>query len=245
MKKSIFLSLLMLLPSFSLIAQETIAVPKTPASVKKINSFENAKKFLSQSIDCLILGNVTSPDAPHSCNKSVQLGISYALGFLLASQFPIKVIAEILKKKGSNIIARNAAQALFETLVTAGLFGASMVATQYNVKIAGENPMMVGGPLVHPLLSSIYQIIISASFIKDDIQEISLSTPTQFLKTLSRYLTMNAKCVLSESHCEGLHEGSDLFGPHILTHFARRKALYFWLGYLSGTIFNKIPFKKI
>ena len=152
----------------------------------------------------------------------------------------------------NNKIVLNIAQTIFEIIATVGMIRSSL---QREDLLKGRE-FRIGSAAVHPVLSGIYRFIITALVIRRDLNKVwgesfgrekqsLIPNSAAFLKSLGNLLVMDTKCIMSESYCEGeVNALGDqaLFAP---TSYARRKALYFWLGFISGTATRMIPLRKI
>lgn len=225
MKKNIIMLLLSTI-SLSLVASEQAIKADlsnlkkqnkdiTPLHVKAINTVEKAVKTLDHLAFCLITGK--------KCTPQDRLSISYSLGFAIGASYNIYPIARLLAKH--NIAEKQWTRA-------AGQLSAEMAFAAANLR----------GTLLTPLTSAFQHAILSAIFLIGDIKQavataMERESVLMFLKQLTTYLARNVQCIWSESYCQivGWPVEEDLK----ITPAAKREALYFWLGVISGFLVKK------
>lgn len=187
----------------------------TPLHVKAINTVEKAVKTLDHLAFCLITGK--------KCTPKDRLSVSYALGFAIGASYDIYPIARLLAKH--NITDKKWIRA-------SGQLAAEMAFTAANLK----------GTLLTPLTSAFQHAILSAIFLIGNIKQavataMERESVLMFLKELTMYLAKDAQCIWSESYCQvtGFPVEPDIN----LTPAAKREALYFWMGVLSGVLIKR------
>lgn len=187
----------------------------TPISVKVINTLEKAVKTLDHIAFCLITGK--------KCTPRDRIVVSYALGFAVGASYNIYPIARLLAK-------HNIAEKRWR--LAAGQMAGEMALTAANLKGAVLTPYTTA--LQHAILSAIFLI----GDVKQAVEEaMNRESVLMFLKELSRYLAKDAQCIWSESYCKVF--GFEGYSDELTTPTAKREALYFWMGFISGTIVKK------
>jgi len=230
--------------------------PMPQAAPAKKSKLESVKNFLQQKASCLALGS--------ECTRQDELALYYSLGFISGSSIPTKIFSELLYKKATHNqpstakkvatkAALTTAQALFEVMVSMGIFYGTNMYHAYQEKQGktGDASMYMDQPhkrarlplgsvVAHPLISGIYRRLSTVFFIVKDFEGIMKrsSNFVSFTKEVGNTLAMNAKCIYSESYCIGGPDRTpDVIGgmwPNLTSSFERRATLYFWLGYISG-----------